>query len=103
MKGLNGATLRMWVIRNGSGPLTVKATPSSSTSLSSSSVKTAYVNLRVVPGCKLARSAGEGFAAVLLLENPVGENMLTYSQMEKEVCKYNQFFSMKPFTNCVAC
>jgi len=42
-----------------------------------------YVNLRVVPGSKL-NPEGD-FRATILLENPEGENLLTYQQLQLEV------------------
>ena len=88
MKGLNGTSLKMWVIPNGNNNL---STPASKTAPNSqpSSIKTAYVNLMPLPGSQLERQAGEGFAATLLLENPVGQNMITYEQLLQEVSGFS--------------
>ena len=79
MKGLAGATLRMWVVANGTTPTSLKAlaTPTS--------IKTAYINLCTFPGSKLAVAAGKDFACTVLLENPVGKNLLSHAQLIKEV------------------
>ena len=41
-----------------------------------------FINLELVPGSKLCV---ERFRATVLLENPVGENMLSYQQLQLEV------------------
>ena len=78
IKGLNGASLKMWVVANGN-----TAAPPLSTS--PSPIKTAFVNLMTIPGSRLRSSVGEKFAATVLLENPVGENFLTYEELVQEV------------------
>ena len=47
--------------------------------------KCRFINLEALPGSKLSQQVGEGFRAMLLLENPVGENVLTYRDLEMEV------------------
>ena len=44
--------------------------------------KSLYLNLAVVPGSRLV---GGDFRATLLLENPLGQNTLTYTQLQAEV------------------
>ena len=83
MKGLSGAILKMWVVTNGTTPLSSKATPTPS----AVNIKTAFLNLKTYPGSRLERDAGKGFACCVLLENPVGENRLTYNQLVQEVCE----------------
>ena len=41
-----------------------------------------FINLELVPGSKLC---AERFRATVLLENPVGENRLSYQQLQLEV------------------
>ena len=64
----------MWVVANGN---TASPPPSP--------IKTAFVNLMTFPGSRLRSSVGEKFAATVLLENPVGENFLTYEELVQEV------------------
>ena len=85
MKGLAGASVFMWIIPDHSssqpkgrqvpidhqGPVALP--------------KCRFVNLEALPSSKLSKQVGEGFKAMLLLENPVGENLLTFGQLEIEV------------------
>ena len=41
-----------------------------------------FINLELVPGSK---PFVDGFKATMLLENPVGENLLSYQQLQLEV------------------
>ncbi len=67
MKGLNDVTLSLWAV-----------TPSGG-----GRPKSRYINIELYPGSNL----GEGsFKACLLLENPCGENLLTFDTMSSEVC-----------------
>ena len=64
----------MWIIADSS---LKKATPTIS------ALPCPYVNLEVVPGSALSNGR---FQATVLLENPVGKNVLTYKQLQLEVC-----------------
>ena len=68
IKGLAGTALRMWII-----PKSAKVT---------SLPQSPFTNLELVPGSKLC---AERFQATVLLENPVGENVLSYQQLQLEV------------------
>ena len=68
MKGLAGTALHMWVVHKGAK---VTDTP-----------HCRFINLEMVPGSKLFV---DGFKATVLLENPVGENLLSYQQLQLEV------------------
>ncbi len=76
MKGVAGTNLKMWLI---SSPA------SSSQSLSPSSSQPAYINLAPVHSSKFSAALGPSFMAMVLLENPVGQNRLTYGQLVREV------------------
>ncbi len=65
----------MWVVANGK----------SATNSTSSDIKTAFVNLAPLPGSRFRSSVGDKFRAMVLLENPVGENYLTYDRLVQEV------------------
>lgn len=85
MKGLTGAAVFTWIIPDNScsirrgrqvpldsrGPLELP--------------KCRFINLEALPGSKLSQQLGEGFKAMLLLENPVGENLLTFEELQMEV------------------
>ena len=80
MKGLNGATLLMWVISDGATPLSKQSPPTSG-----NGIKTAFLNLVPLPGSKIEGNVGKSFACCVLLENPVGEKRLSYEQLVQEV------------------
>ena len=48
-------------------------------------IKTAYVNLAIVPRSRFSSAMGERFMAIVLLENPIGENLLSYDGLVREV------------------
>jgi len=68
MKGLAGTALHMWIVPKG-GKVTDPP-------------RCRFINLELVPGSKLFV---DGFKATMLLENPVGENLLSYQQLQLEV------------------
>ena len=74
IKGLDGANLKLW--------LTSRGRRQYHTSSSSSPPLCRYVNVSVLPGCNLTC---DGTLATLLLENPVGENMMSYERLLQEV------------------
>ena len=85
MKGLAGASVFMWIIpdHTSSTPRGRQVPIDSKGPLELP--KCRFINLEAVPGSKLSRQLGEGFRAMLLLENPVGENLLTFDQLQMEV------------------
>jgi hypothetical protein len=80
MKGLTDAFLKMWVITNGT--------------TSGNGIQTAFVNLVTLPGSNLRKNTGGDFACSVLLENPVGENRITYEQLAQEVNIQSCFLSL---------
>ena len=68
MKGLASTALHMWIVPKGAK---VTDLP-----------RCRFINLELVPGSKLFV---DGFKATMLLENPVGENLLSYQQLQLEV------------------
>ena len=76
IKGLEGASIHMWIIADNS---LHKTTPTDG------NLPCPYVNLEVVPGLNVSPTNGR-FQATILLENPVGKNILTYQQLQLEVC-----------------
>ena len=68
MKGLAGTALHMLIAPKGT-----KVTDNSHCH---------FINLKLVPGSKLFV---DGFKATMLLGNPVGENLLSYQQLQLEV------------------
>ena len=85
MKGLAGASVFMWIIPDhaSSKPRGRQVPIDSKGPLELP--KCRFVNLEALPGSKLSQQVGEEFKAMLLLENPVGENLLTFSGLEMEV------------------
>ena len=67
IKGLEGASIYMWI---------------TSEEVSNKGPCCPYINLTLVPGSRLV---GGDFRATLLLENPLGHNTLTYTQLQAEV------------------
>lgn len=84
MKGIAGASVFMWIIPDHSSKPKGRQVPID-TRGPVELPKCRFVNLEALPGSKLGQQAGEGFKAMLLLENPVGENLLTFDQLEIEV------------------
>ena len=74
MKSVSDVTLRLWII-----PSTAEG---GAEKLSHLLPACGFVNIELVPGSKLC---GEGVRATLLLENPVGQNLLTFDQLQLEV------------------
>ena len=85
MKGLAGASVFMWIIpdHTSSAPRGRQVPIDAKGPLELP--KCRFINLEALPGSKLSRQVGDGFRAMLLLENPVGENMLTFEQLQLEV------------------
>jgi len=75
MKGVENTALTMWLI----------SSDATSPPLSSTSPLPAFVNVAPLHVSKLCAALGPSYTAVVLLENPVGQNLLTYSQLVKEV------------------
>ena len=90
MKGIAGASVFMWIIPDHSSKPKGRQVPID-TRGQVELPKCRFVNLEALPGSKLRQQAGEGFKAMLLLENPVGENPLTFDQLEIEV-KIKRYF-----------
>ncbi len=67
IKGLEGASIYMWITAE---------------EVSNKGPCCPYINLTLVPGSRLV---GGDFRATLLLENPLGHNTLTYTQLQAEV------------------
>ena len=85
MKGLSGAVVFMWIIPDYSSSKPKGRQVPVDTKGPLELPKCRFINLEALPGTKLSQQVGEGFRAMLLLENPVGENLLTFDQLEKEV------------------
>ena len=85
MKGLTGAAVFMWIIPDHSSSEPKGRQVPLDTKGPLELPKCRFVNLEALPGSKLSQQVGEGFRAMLLLENPVGENLLTFEQLEMEV------------------
>ena len=77
MKSVSDVTLRLWII-----PSTAEG---GAENLSPLLPACGFVNIELVPGSKLCGEGGEGVRATLLLENPVGQNLLTFDQLQLEV------------------
>jgi isoleucyl-tRNA synthetase len=90
IKGLTGVSLRMWIIPKPLSNGGTVAVPNGPVSVPTCR----YVNLCLAPGCKLHSG---GFKATLLLENPRGENILTYDTLEMEVCVLLKLFVRRAF------
>ena len=85
MKGLAGASVFMWIIPDHSSSKPKGRQVPLDSQGSMELPKCRFVNLEALPGSKLSKQVGDGFKAMLLLENPVGENLLTFDQLEIEV------------------
>ena len=71
IKGLAGTMLHLWIVPKAGGVASPNETP-----------KCRFLNVEVVPGSKLNR---KDFRSTILLENPQGENLLSYDQLLSEV------------------
>lgn len=89
MKGLAGASVFMWIIPDHASSAPRGRQVPIDTKGPLELPKCRFINLEALPGSKLSQQVGEGFRAMLLLENPVGENILTFEQLQLEVHKGN--------------
>ena len=87
MKGLAGASVFMWIIPDHASSAPRGRQVPIDTKGPLELPKCRFINLEALPGSKLSQQVGEGFRAMLLLENPVGENILTFEQLQLEVHK----------------
>ena len=73
IKGLDGVVFSLWIVESDSQ---LQQQPSFTPACR-------FINLKGVPGSNLGTL--DLLEATLLLENPVGENLLTLDQLEREV------------------
>ncbi len=76
MKGLPGVALHLWIVPKPGVAVAVPAPAPGAIP------KCRFINLDVVPGSSLSRKE---FLSTVLLENPEGENPLSYERLQREV------------------
>jgi hypothetical protein len=92
MKGLAGASVFMWIIPNHASSTPRGRQVPIDTKGPLELPKCRFINIEALPGSKLSQQVGEGFRAMLLLENPVGENGLIFEQLQLEVYTCRVYF-----------
>jgi len=87
VKGLEGVSLKLWLVSKRQYHTTSSGPP-----------RCRYVNVSVLPGSSI-RSGGSSGA--LLLENPVGENVMSYERLILEVPTVVVFVFLSASSVCV--